>query len=426
MNIPKELKGICGVYCITHRDSGRCYVGSSIDIGARIKHHINSANRGVCWKIYHAMRDHGVDSFEVKVLEMCDKEVLRIREKHWIESLDATSPNNFNKCADPTKVPDFIGLAQSKESRDKRSLSLKGRKQSDEIARQRSVLLKEKYKNDPEYRAKLQRAIASTWNPESRAKGDANRRGQKRSQESNDKRNATFAERKAAGLYKPRTYRPIKITQDAKEFGKTISVKGYTARRIAALRSKYENDSDFLTEIENVYARPKSLEWRQSISRSNTGKVRSKEAIAQREATRKARWLAGEYNLKRTPEQIAKMKAAMTGRKMPAAQRAKLSEHQQKSWATRRKNGTDTWVSEKVRLRALNPPPARVFPSPGYAAASAKLKGRKQSPEVVAQRVRSTQLNRDLRDLDMAIGWIRYNLMNPYIPAARQLTYSQA
>ncbi|RVQ64346.1 GIY-YIG nuclease family protein, partial [Sinorhizobium meliloti] len=36
----------CGIYSITHKESGQAYVGSSIDIRSRICQHLKSLSRG--------------------------------------------------------------------------------------------------------------------------------------------------------------------------------------------------------------------------------------------------------------------------------------------------------------------------------------------------------------------------------------------
>ena len=87
---------VCGVYCFIHRDSGRCYVGSSIDIYSRRKVHIcNSRNSGVtCFN--NAMRKYGVEAFDFEIIERCLPEMRFDREEFWIKFYDSAGVNGFN------------------------------------------------------------------------------------------------------------------------------------------------------------------------------------------------------------------------------------------------------------------------------------------------------------------------------------------
>lgn len=80
---------VSGIYKITEIESGRTYVGQSVDIGDRWKQH---AKRG-CGadaitnnKLYPAMRDLGLDKFQFEVVEITnDTNKLNELEKYWQE-----------------------------------------------------------------------------------------------------------------------------------------------------------------------------------------------------------------------------------------------------------------------------------------------------------------------------------------------------
>lgn len=76
-----------GVYKITNKLNGDCYVGSSKDIGKRWKRHIylhESKGRHHEYFIYRAMRKYGIENFEFEVLETCeDSEKIILEQKYY-------------------------------------------------------------------------------------------------------------------------------------------------------------------------------------------------------------------------------------------------------------------------------------------------------------------------------------------------------
>ena len=76
-----------GVYKITNKLNGDCYVGSSKDIGKRWKKHIylhESKGRHREYFIYRAMRKYGIENFEFEVLETCvDSERILLEQKYY-------------------------------------------------------------------------------------------------------------------------------------------------------------------------------------------------------------------------------------------------------------------------------------------------------------------------------------------------------
>ena len=78
---------VCGIYKIIHVDSGRTYVGQSVDIGNRWKQH---AKRGAgadvltSNKLYPAMLEFGLESFHFEIVEeIQDNNKLNEAEKYW-------------------------------------------------------------------------------------------------------------------------------------------------------------------------------------------------------------------------------------------------------------------------------------------------------------------------------------------------------
>lgn len=85
----------CGIYCFTHIESGKKYVGSSIDINSRKAAHIRAAkgNRGCSF--HRQMIQLGIENFAFEILELCEVAVMAERETYWIEYYD-TVENGFN------------------------------------------------------------------------------------------------------------------------------------------------------------------------------------------------------------------------------------------------------------------------------------------------------------------------------------------
>ena len=77
-----------GIYKITHIDSGKTYVGQSLDIAERWRQHIKrgiGADQPTQNKLYPAMLEYGAENFMFEVLEECDASKLSELEKFYTE-----------------------------------------------------------------------------------------------------------------------------------------------------------------------------------------------------------------------------------------------------------------------------------------------------------------------------------------------------
>ena len=202
----------CGIYCITHRDSGRRYVGLSVNIRRRWSDHKRASLTSKDGYVVHrAIAKYGVSAFDFEILEVCDKSQLGDREVYWVAAFDSYK-NGFNltpggyspemsteirgklsarkktdaekklfsdaakaRWADPVRRAELMATRAnreppSEETRKKLSESLIKHLQSDEAKHQRSQQMKDRY-STPESRAeqseKLKAALAS---PEARAR----------------------------------------------------------------------------------------------------------------------------------------------------------------------------------------------------------------------------------------------------------------
>lgn len=77
-----------GIYKITNTLNNKCYIGQSVDIERRWRHHKETMNNphieAYNKELYKDMRSFGLDNFLFEVLEECFLEELNDKEKYWI------------------------------------------------------------------------------------------------------------------------------------------------------------------------------------------------------------------------------------------------------------------------------------------------------------------------------------------------------
>lgn len=88
-----------GIYCITNKINGKCYVGQSLNIEQRWKAHrsrpFNTKSSQYNSILYKAIRKYGINNFIFSILEECNQEELNAREIFWINKLDSYN-NGYN------------------------------------------------------------------------------------------------------------------------------------------------------------------------------------------------------------------------------------------------------------------------------------------------------------------------------------------
>lgn len=87
LDILKYIKGKSGIYMWTNKLNGKKYVGSSVDLRRRVLEYYN-VNRMLNEKsmpINVALLKYGYTNFSFTILEICDKDSLMSREKHFFE-----------------------------------------------------------------------------------------------------------------------------------------------------------------------------------------------------------------------------------------------------------------------------------------------------------------------------------------------------
>jgi len=93
--ITKNIPTQCGVYKISCVLTNDFYIGCSSNIRGRVYKHRKATGRGKQRNLYKLIKEYGWESFDVEILELCDKEVMFEKETLWIEYLQ---PNlNTNK-----------------------------------------------------------------------------------------------------------------------------------------------------------------------------------------------------------------------------------------------------------------------------------------------------------------------------------------
>lgn len=83
----KYIKGKFGIYMWTNKLNGKKYVGSSVDLRRRLSeyYNINRILNAKSMPIKIALFKYGYTNFTLTILEICDKDSLMSREKHFFE-----------------------------------------------------------------------------------------------------------------------------------------------------------------------------------------------------------------------------------------------------------------------------------------------------------------------------------------------------
>lgn len=98
------MTGICGIYRITHKESGKTYVGQSRNIQDRWKRHVKSKDKKTL--ISNAIQKYGPEAFVWEVVIICQPEELDDLESYFISKfgLDSLFPRGYNLCLGGQRV----------------------------------------------------------------------------------------------------------------------------------------------------------------------------------------------------------------------------------------------------------------------------------------------------------------------------------
>lgn len=141
---------ISGVYAIKNKLTDDLYIGSSDDIKRRWTHHRRDLKAGKHYnKILQSAWDkYGEENMLFEIIEACDKSELLTREQEYIDDCQP----RYNIMDIAYCPPSRKGISPSKETREKISRALLGRKVSEE-ERQRNSEGHVKLWQDEEYKA---------------------------------------------------------------------------------------------------------------------------------------------------------------------------------------------------------------------------------------------------------------------------------
>lgn len=132
----EKLRGRAGVYRIFHLESGKSYVGSSIEIlqrwyshRSRLKNQDHSSAR-----LQNAWNKYGAEAFMFECLELVDDlSELQDREQFWTDHLKSYEKDRgYNG---RSVVRNNLGYITSAETREKIAQALRGRKRPPEVCR---------------------------------------------------------------------------------------------------------------------------------------------------------------------------------------------------------------------------------------------------------------------------------------------------
>ena len=131
------------IYCFHCITTNKKYIGKTIDEERRITQHlynIKYSYKGKS-KFYSAIRKYGIENFIYGIIEECDETQLIEKEIHYINLYDT-----FNNGLNTATGGESGGNLHSEETKEKMSLSRKGKTQSKESIANRVASRKSKGK----------------------------------------------------------------------------------------------------------------------------------------------------------------------------------------------------------------------------------------------------------------------------------------
>lgn len=206
-----NLKGASGIYCAIHRETGQCYVGSSLNIWKRRSEHLSYARRGSMNRFHIAIRKYGAGAFDLELLEVCSKENMLGRERFYIAMMGAAGIDGLNTRENPTANYDFRptaatcarisaskkGIPRTLAQSLAQSIGQTGLKRSAESCMRISLALAGKRKSIQHRKALSLSKIGTKRSEEAKAKTSASLIGRVFSAESIAKQKATVAKKMA-------------------------------------------------------------------------------------------------------------------------------------------------------------------------------------------------------------------------------------
>lgn len=159
------------VYVITHKDSGKSYIGKSNDPENRWRGHQKDAQKGDPRPLYRAMRKHGVEAFTLEVFEEHpNNKAAYLAETYWITRLKEFGIQLYN-----LNDGGEGGLNPQPETRRKISEAAQNRPPISEETRRKLSEAKRGKKKSEEHRRKISEAQRNMSEETRRKIGEASR-----------------------------------------------------------------------------------------------------------------------------------------------------------------------------------------------------------------------------------------------------------
>ncbi len=227
----------CGIYRIWHMATNKSYIGSAVDVSARLGSHLRMLNRKShhSVKLQRAWDKYGEEAFSFNVVEVVEsKEKLIEREQHWIDEFNA-SRLGYN--ISPT-AGSILGHKFSDESKRKMGLAATGRIKTDETRLKLSIANTGK-KMSPESREKMRIAKlgrkAKPHSAETKAKMSAARIGWRPSEETIEKMSLAKRGKKLSAEVRQRMSVAQKSRAAAAVIAKVALLEASSKSRVAQL-----------------------------------------------------------------------------------------------------------------------------------------------------------------------------------------------
>ena len=161
-----------GIYQITHKDSGRIYIGQSVNLLKRQNNHKVGKSSSTKSILSNAIKKHGWDAFEFKVLVYAEgKDYLNLLEEQIIAQFNSLSPNGFNiRTGGNSSSPSEKTKQAMSESRKIGYLNgtiihprgMAGKKASEETKQKMSLAHKGKNRGEA-FRMKMKEVATKRW-----------------------------------------------------------------------------------------------------------------------------------------------------------------------------------------------------------------------------------------------------------------------
>lgn len=134
----RDLKGKSGIYCIVNHETGKFYVGQTVNLEKRKSEHFWRLRKGTHANV-HMQRAYNINpkAFEFRVIEFCDIDKLDEREIFFINQLKAMG-KGYNLCEGGHSTR---GRKCTDETKKKISIAKKGRMTPEDIKKRTEYLI---------------------------------------------------------------------------------------------------------------------------------------------------------------------------------------------------------------------------------------------------------------------------------------------